>query len=322
MNQIEIYQTKDKRTHVEVRFDDETVWLSQKQISDLFQKDVRTVSEHITNLYKEKELARNRTIRKFRIVQKEGKRSVERRVECYNLDVIISVGYRVKSKQGIQFRQWATQRLKEYLVQGYTVNEHRLKELQQTMRLISDVALRRDLSGDEAKALLHVIGDYTYALDLLDDYDHQRINIRNTTAGVVESISYEEAQRIIGQLRKRFNASELFGREKDKSLQSSLNVIFQTFNGKDLYPSIEEKGAHLLYFLVKNHSFTDGNKRIAAALFLWFFEKNNMLYAHDGTKRIADNALVAMTLLIAESKPADKEVLVNVVINLINKKNI
>ncbi len=320
-SQIEIYQTKDKQTQVEVRFDGETVWLSQKQMSDLFNKDVRTISEHIANIYQEKELAKTPTIRKFRIVQKEGKREIERAIDFYNLDVIISVGYRVKSKQGTQFRIWATHVLRDHLIKGYTVNARRLKELQQTVRLIANVAERHDISSDDAKALLNVVADYAYALDLLDDYDHQKIAVRDTTVTSAQPLTYAEAKEIIQQLKKRFNASALFGNEKDQSLHSSLNTVFQTFNGKDLYPSIEEKAAHLLYFLVKNHSFTDGNKRIAAALFLWFLEKNRLLYLPDRKKRIGNNALVAMTLLIAESKPSEKDSLVRIVVNLINTRN-
>lgn len=319
--EIVIYRAEDGKANLDVTLEDQTVWLTQVQMAKLFSKNVRTVSEHVTNLYQERELQKNPTIRKFRIVRKEGNRNVERMIDHYNLDVIISVGYRVKSKRGTQFRIWATNVLREHLVKGITVNDRRLKELHQAVHLITEYAERRDLSGDEAKALLHVVEDYTFALDLLDDYDHQRIATTATTKQPVVPVTYDEATRVIGLLRRQFSASELFGREKDKSLHGSLNGIFQTFGGKDLYPSLEGKAAHLLYFLVKNHSFIDGNKRIAAALFLWFLEKNRILYRVDGTKRIAENALVAMTLLIAESRPADKDIITRVVANLLNKKN-
>lgn len=318
MNQIEIYRTKDKQIQIQVRFEGETAWLSLTQIAELFGRDKSVISRHLKNVFDSGELVRKSVVAKNATTASDGKTYD---VEYFNLDAIISVGYRVNSLQGTRFRQWATTRLQEYLVKGYTVNERRLKELQQTIRLISDVALRRDLSGDEAKALLRVVSDYSYALDVLDDYDHQRISVRGTTGGAARPVTYDEAVRIINTLRQKFNASGLFGKEKDKSLHSSLNAVFQTFGRNDVYPSIEEKASHLLYFLVKNHSFADGNKRIAAALFLWFMEKNNILYGPDGAKRIGDNALVAMTLLIAESKPADKEILTRVVTNLINKKN-
>ncbi|MBW7888033.1 MAG: virulence protein RhuM/Fic/DOC family protein [Bacteroidetes bacterium] len=321
MSQIEIYQTKDKQTQVEVRFEGDTVWLTQYQLADLFETDRTSILRHLKNIYKTRELIESQTCAKFAQVQKEGNKTVKRDILHYNLDAIISVGYRVNSLRGTQFRQWVTKRLKDHFIQGYTINVKRLKELQQTIQLISEVAERRDMSGDEAKALLHVVADYAYALDLLDDYDHQRISVRHITAAKAKRIEYEEAKKIILQLRKRFNASSLFGNKKDKSFEGSLNAVFQTFGGTELYPSIEEKAAHLLYFLVKNHPFSDGNKRIAAALFLWFLEKNSMLYSSDKKKRIGDNALVAIILLMAESKPKERESLIRVVINLINKKN-
>jgi len=242
-------------------------------------------------------------------------------VKFYNLDIIIAIGYRVNSKRGTQFRIWATNVLRDHILRGYSINDRRLKELNQAIRLIAEVADRKALTGDEATALLRVVADYSYALDLLDDYDHERIQAGETMGGPVSAVSYEEAIRIIESLRRQFGASDIFGLEKDGSLKGSLANIMQTFDDKELYPSLEEKAAHLLYFLVKNHSFVDGNKRIAAALFLWFLEKNNALYGADGSKRIADNALVAMTLLIAESRPEEKDILASVVINLINRRN-
>jgi prophage maintenance system killer protein len=319
--EIVIYKNKEGVSGLQVYLKADTVWLSQKMMSELFQKDTDTIGLHLKNVYKEGELHEKSTAEYFSVVQKEGKRTVTRRVKYYNLDAIISVGYRVNSKRGTQFRIWATRVLREHLVKGFTINDRRLKELHQAVHLITEFAEHRDLSGDEAKALLRVVEDYTYALNLLDDYDHQKVVIADTTERKVHAVTYDEAVRTINHLRKQFGVSELFGREKDESLRGSLDNVFQTFEGKELYPSLEEKAANLLYFLVKNHSFVDGNKRIAAALFLWFLEKNRILYRGDGTKRIAENALVAMTLLIAESKPTDKEILARVVTNLLTKRN-
>jgi len=330
--EIVIYRTRDGKTSLEVSLAEETVWLTQVQLSELFAKDRRTISEHINNIYKEKELPRDRTIRKFRIVQQEGPRSVERLVDFYNLDVIISVGYRVKSLRGTQFRIWATQVLKDHILQGYTINEKRLREqnarlleLQQTVNLMRRVIARRALAGDEATGLLHVITDYSHALTLLDQYDRQQLEIRNTTKKKRFVITYEAARRAINkmgeQTRKKGQPAGLFGKEKDKSFRSSLGAIYQTFDGKEVYLSVEEKGAHLLYFVVKNHSFVDGNKRIGAFLFIWFLDAHGILYTREGHKRIGDNALVALTLMIAESRPQDKDIIIKVIVNLINKDN-
>lgn len=244
----------------------------------------------------------------------------DRPVVFYNLDVIISVGYRVNSKRGTQFRIWATNVLRDHIVKGYTANEKRLQELRQSLQLVEHVLDRHDVTSDEAKALLRVVTDYAYALDLLDEYDHQRVRGAPVRKGIAKGISYDEARRIIDRLREKFSGSDLFGREKDDSFHSSLNAVMQTFDGKDVYPSFEEKASHLLYFLVKNHSFVDGNKRIAAALFLWFMEKNCLLYRKDGTKRIADAALVAITLMIAESPPREKDSIIRIVLHLISVK--
>jgi prophage maintenance system killer protein len=316
--EIAIYRTDDGQTALEVTLKEQTVWLTQEQMARLFGKDKRTVSEHIRNVFREKELRENSVVRNFRITARDGKTY---EVKHYDLDVIISVGYRVKSKRGTQFRIWATNILREHLVKGYTINEKRLKELQQTVQLMAAVAERHPLTSEEAAAVLRVVSDYTFALDLLDDYDHQRVSLAKTTKVRAAPVTYEEARRIIERVKEKFAAPALFGQEKDESLHSSLQAVFQTFSGKDLYPGLEEKAAHLLYFLVKNHSFVDGNKRIAAALFLWFLEKNRMLYQADGSKRLGDNALVAMTLLIAESKPAEKEILTRVVANLLTKQS-
>jgi prophage maintenance system killer protein len=326
MNEIEIYKTPDNRTEIEVVFDNDTVWLSQKQLALLFQNTIPNVNMHIKNIYKEKELEQSPTIKKSLIVQKEGKRKVKREVELYNLDVIISVGYRVKSKRGTQFRQWATQRLKDYLVKGYAINEkrlneaeNRLKDLKKAIALMDDVAKTKSISGTEAQGLLKVLSDFTFALDILDQYDHQTLKIRKTERKELFRISYKEARKAIEGLKNKFGGSALFGNEKDKSFKGSLAAIYQTFDGKDLYPTIEEKASHLLYFVVKNHSFTDGNKRIAAFLFVWFLERNDLMY-HQGKKVIDDNALVALTLMIAESKPDDKNIMIKVIVNLINNR--
>ena len=249
-------------------------------------------------------------------------------IQLYNLDVIISVGYRVNSKRGTQFRIWATSVLKQHLIQGYTINEKRLKEqadnikkLQQTVEMLADLSQRKALTSDEAAGLFEVIKRYSYALDVLDDYDHGRIEIKSATAKESYQLTYEQGIRLIAQMKQKFGASGLFGHEKDNSFKSALGAIYQTFGGKDLYPSVEEKAANLLYLVVKNHAFSDGNKRIAAALFVWFLDRNRILYKKDGSKRIADNALVAITLMIAESQPKEKDIIAALVVNLINKLN-
>ncbi len=321
LGEILIYQTADGSQALDVRLERDTVWLNQKQMAELFDKDSDTVGLHIRNVFKEGELEPGTTTEESSVVQTEGGRQVRRKVRTYNLDVIISVGYRVKSLRGTQFRIWATNVLRQHLVQGYTVHEKRLKDLNQAVRLIADVAQRRTLGGDEATALLNVVADYAYALEVLDDYDHQRVRLGEVSPGPVVALDLDEARQVIIRMGERFGATGLFGREKDDGLEGSLSAVMQTFDGQEVYSSLEAKAAHLLYFLVKNHHFVDGNKRIAAALFLWFMEKNRALYRADGSKRIADNALVAMTLLIAESRPDEKEVLTRVVVNLINRKN-
>jgi prophage maintenance system killer protein len=319
--EVVLYRTPDGSVTLEVRLERETIWLNQNQMAELFGRDQSVISRHLKKVFADGELDRDSTVAFYASVQNEAGRDVTRQVEFYNLDAILSVGYRVNSKRGTQFRIWATGILRDHILKGYTVNERRLKELNQAIRLIADVAERRELTGDEATGLLRVVADYSYALDLLDDYDNQRIAVAGTTRAEAVPVTIDEARDAVERLRRKFRASDLFGREKDDSLRGSLHSVIQTAGGKDVYPSIEEKAAHLLYFLVKNHPFVDGNKRIAAALFLWFLQKNRALYRPDGSKRIADNALVAMTLLIAESRPADKSVLVSVIVNLINKRN-
>lgn len=314
---IVLYKSKDGSVALDVQLEKETIWLSQKQMAKLFEKDSDTVGLHVRNVFKEGELDEAATTEESSVVRKEGNRNVTRKIRFYNLDVIISVGYRVKSKRGTEFRIWATNVLKQHLVKGYSVNEKRLKALKQTLKLASDISKRKLLSGDEASALLQTVSEYAYALDILDDYDHQRVTVRKSSKRKAKAVSYDEAIQIIDQMRIKFGDSAVFGKEKDKSMHSSLNAVMQSFAGKDLYPSVEEKAAHLLYFMVKNHSFVDGNKRIAAAVFLCFADKNKLIYDKDGNKRIADNALVAMTLMIAESKPKEKDVITAMLTNLI-----
>ncbi|MRG43527.1 cytochrome C biogenesis protein CycH [Chitinophaga sp. SYP-B3965] len=327
-NQIIIYQTPDGETSIDVILDHDTVWLDQEKISDLFQTDRTSITKHIKNIYKSSELSEETTCAKIAQVQTEGKRRINRNISHYNLDMIISIGYRVNSIRGTQFRIWANKILKQYLVRGFVVNEKRLYEqtrqfeaLKQTVRLMGNVSGAQKLSSDEASGLLKVIADYTYALDVLDKYDHRNLTIEATHKDQSFTFTYEESIKAIQGLKDKFGGSRLFGNEKDESFRSSIATIYQSFGGNDLYPSIEEKAAHLLYFVVKNHSFSDGNKRIAAFLFVWFLEKNSLLYREDGTKRIADNALVALTLMIAESKPDEKDIITQVVVNLINGYN-
>jgi len=322
---VVIYSAGKNNSRLEVRLEAETVWLTQKQMAQLFQKDLRTINEHILNVFKEKELEKKSVIRNFRITASDGKRY---NTSCYNLDVVISVGYRVKSANGTRFRIWATGLLKKHLVEGYTVNQNlltqqvkKLDALQQAIRLIHRAKTGRALNYKEATGLLDVIDNYGYALGLLDDYDKKTLRISDTSKGGKFRLSYEAVIRAIKEMKVKCGGSDIFGREKDQSLKSSVAAIYQTFGKHELYPSIEEKAAHLLYFIVKNHSFIDGNKRIAAAVFIWFLENNGLLYRGDGSKRLADNALVALTLMIAESRPQEKEIITTLIVNLINKSN-
>lgn len=327
-SEIEIYQSEDGITEVQVRFDNETVWLSQKQMAHLFDKDTDTIGLHLRNIYKSGELDTESTTEESSVVQQEGKRRVKRKLNLYNLDAIISVGYRVNSKRGIQFRKWATQKLKEYLIKGYAINEQRLaqkneqlNELQETVKILDKVLNYKALSNYESIGLLKIITNYSYALDILDQYDYQKLEINNTSDKELFHLTYEEAIKQIRIVKITYGNSELFGHEKDDSFKSSIATIYQTFEEVELYPSIEEKAANLLYFITKNHSFTDGNKRIAAFLFLYFLEKNGILFNEFGQKRIADNTLVALTLMIAVSKPEEKETMIKVIVNLINRNN-
>ena len=325
-DQIVIYQTEDGQTQIDVRLENETVWLTQAQMAELFKSSRTNVLEHIQHIYEDEELEKEATCRNFRQVRQEGKRTVNRAIIMYNLDMIISVGYRVNSKRGVKFRQWANKVIKDYLVKGYAVNERirheQIGELRQLVGMLGRTIQNQEvISNDETTALFEVVTDYTYALDTLDNYDYERLSIEKTTKEEPFHATYENAMEAIDGLREKFGGSVLFGNEKDDSFKSSIGQIYQTFGGEELYPSVEEKAAMLLYLVTKNHSFSDGNKRIAATLFLWFLNNNGILYREDGSKRLADNTLVALTLMIAESKTEEKDVMVKVVVNLINQKN-
>jgi len=317
---LEIYRSEGQ-TQIDVRFENETVWLSLNQISSMFARDKSVVSRHLKNIYSSGELDQNSTVAKNATVQIEGGRQVIRELEFYNLDVIISIGYRVNSKVGTHFRQWATQRLKDYLIKGYAVNQERLSQLQQSFQLIREAALSEDFSKSQVKEIIDVLADYAIGLDILDGYDKQNLELGMVQPNPVFQISYQEAKLAIEELRIKFGGSALFGNEKDDSFKSSISTINQTFDGKELYPSVEEKAAHLLYFVVKNHSFTDGNKRIAAWLFVWYLAKNNYLLNSKGNPKVANNALATITLMVALSKPDEKELMVLVIVNSINKDN-
>jgi prophage maintenance system killer protein len=317
---IEIYRSEGE-TQIEVRFENETVWLNRSQIAILFGRDIKTIGKHLTTIFSEGELVRLATVANFATVQNEGLREVERQIEFYNLDVIISLGYRVKSKEGTHFRQWATQRLKDYLIKGYAVNQERLSQLQQSFQLIREAALSDDFSKAQVKEIIDVLADYALGLDILDGYDKQNLEMGMVQPNSIFQISYQEAKVAIEELRIKFGGSLLFGNEKDDSFKSSISTINQTFDSKELYPSIEEKAAHLLYFVVKNHSFTDGNKRIAAWLFVWYLAKNNYLLNSKGIPKVANNALAAITLMVALSKPEEKDLMILVIVNSINKAN-
>ena len=325
-DKIIIYQTEDGQTQVDVRMENETVWLTQAQMAELFHTDRTSIVRHINNIYKVEELERESTCAKIAQVQIEGNRTVTRQIPYFNLDMIISVGYRVNAKRGVQFRRWANKVLKEYLMKGYAVNDRlrrdQLGELRQLVQVVGRTLQHQDITATtDGQALFDVVVDYTYALDTLDNYDYERLTIERTTSKEPFRATYENAMAEIRRLHDKFGGSKWFGNEKDDSFKSSIGQIYQTFGGEELYPSVEEKAAMLLYLVTKNHSFSDGNKRIAATLFLWFMNNNGVLYRLDGSKRLADNTLVALTLMIAESRTEEKDVMVKVVVNLINQRN-
>lgn len=319
-NPIEIYRSQDGSIQLNVKLENETVWLSANQMAILFDRNAKTIRKHINNVFADGELVKESNTHFLRVANSD------KPVPFYNLDVIISVGYRVKSQQGVQFRRWATTILKQYLIKGYAINQQikleRYNELKDVVRLMSRaIGLQEKVSSDEYDGLFNVISDYVYALDTLDHYDYQSLSISKTTKEEAFRATYDNAMEAINALKEKFGGSQWFANEKDDSFKSSIGQIYQTFGGEELYPSVEEKAAMLLYLVVKNHSFSDGNKRIAAMLFLWFLNNNKVLYAEDGHKRIADNTLVALTLMIAESRTEEKDVMVKVVVNLINKDN-
>ena len=323
---IEIYSSQDGSIQLKVKLENDTVWLTQSQMAELFGVYRTSIVRHIRNIYKSEELDQNSTCAKNAQVRTEGHRSVLREIPYYNLDMIISVGYRVNSKNATSFRRWATSVLKQYLIKGYVINQQikldRYNELKDVVRLMSrTVGMQEKVTSEEYGGLFNVISDYVYALDTLDHYDYQSLSIQKTTKEELFRATYDNAMEAISALKEKFGGSQWFANEKDDSFKSSIGQIYQTFGGEDLYPSVEEKAAMLLYLVVKNHSFSDGNKRIAAMLFLWFLNNNHVLYAEDGHKRIADNTLVALTLMIAESRTEEKDVMVKVVVNLINKEN-
>lgn len=325
-NQIEIYRSQDGSVQLNVKLENETVWLTQSQMAELFGVDRTSIVRHIRNIYKSEELEENSTCAKNAQVRIEGQRQIVREIPYYNLDMIISVGYRVNSKNATSFRRWATSVLKQYLIKGYVINQQlkldRYNELKDVVRLMGRaIGMQEKVTTDEYSGLFNVISDYVYALDTLDHYDYQSLSIQQTTKNEPFRATYDNAMEAINALKDKFGGSQWFANEKDESFKSSIGQIYQTFGGEELYPSVEEKAAMLLYLVVKNHSFSDGNKRIAAMLFLWFLNNNHVLYAEDGHKRIADNTLVALTLMIAESRTEEKDVMVKVVVNLINKEN-
>ena len=327
-DKIIIYKDENNSIQLDVKMDGDMIWLTRQQLATLFGRDYKTISKHINNALKE-ELADEVVVAKFANTTQHGAiegKTQTHELEYFNLEMVTSVGYRVKSSRGVQFRKWANKILKDYLVKGYAVNQRihseQIAELRQLVGMLGrTIQSQPVLSTDETSALFEVVTDYSYALDTLDNYDYQRLTIEKTTKEEPFHATYENAMEEINRLREKFGGSVLFGNEKDDSFKSSIGQIYQTFGGKELYPSVEEKAAMLLYLVTKNHSFSDGNKRIAATLFLWFLNGNRILYRADGSKRIPDNTLVALTLMIAESRTEEKDVMVKVVVNLINQQN-
>lgn len=326
---IIIYQPENNLPALEVRLEEETVWLTQKQISQLFDTERSVITKHINNVFSTGELRKNSVCAKFAHTATDGKTY---QTQFYNLDMIISVGYRVNSKMGTQFRIWATNVLKQHIIQGYTINEKRLQEARDNFRKLKEsvdvfqrVVENRTLTEAEAKGIVQVIRDYAHALDTLDGYDRQSLKIENINRDEHFTLDYAKARNALEELinveSQKTGRGELYGKERGNILQGIIASVYQTVDGKDAYPSVEEKAAHLLYFLIKNHPFVDGNKRVAGAMFLWFLEQNRWLYRSDGSKRIAGNALTALCLMVAQSDPKEKDLIVKVIINLINKDN-
>ncbi len=300
-NKIILFETNDNAIKLEVPVEGETVWLSANQMAELFDRDEKTIRKHINNVFSEAEVDKDNNTQKMRVV------GVKQKVPFYTLDVIISVGYRVKSKRGVEFRRWANSVLKQYILQGYAVNDNRIAQLGEVIRI-----MKRTQNALDSQQVLNVIQKYSNALELLDSYDHQNMERPKGSVATYE-LTYEECKEVISQMR--FGAeSDLFGKEKDDSFKGSIGNIYQSFSGQELYPTLEEKAAHLLYFVTKNHSFLDGNKRIAATMFLYFLDKNGVLFIDDD-KLIDDHTLVALTIMIAESKPEEKEMMITVIMN-------
>lgn len=327
-SQLVIYQTPQGDTRIDVRVKGDTIWLTQRQIAELFGTQVPAISKHLKNIFASGELQEDMVISKMETTSRHGAivgKTQTTETKFYNLDAILSVGYRVNSKNATAFRIWANQVLKQYLLQGYAINERvaaqKYDELSQLVKVLGRTIQNQEKLTEDSRSLLDVVVDYTYALDTLDRYDYQELKIEDTTSKEAFHATYENAMEVIRELHEKFGGSTLFGNEKDDSFKSSIGQIYQTFGGVDLYPSVEEKAAMLLYLVTKNHSFSDGNKRIAATLFLWFLNGNGILYNEDGSKRIADNTLVALTLMIAESRTEEKDTMVKVIVNLINKNN-
>lgn len=319
-NSIEIYQLPNGNTEISVKFQQESVWLNLNQMAMLFGRDKSVISRHLKNIFKEEELDRNTTVAFFATVQNEGDRQVERTIEYFNLDAIISVGYRVNSKQGTHFRIWATQRLKEYLVQGYSINQKRLDELGKIIKMVENTAVH-SLQNQETQGLLSILSEYTKSFILLNQYDSQCLSFYPENKLLSYEIDYQEALEAIAQLKEQLiakgEATELFGRQKDESFAGILKNIVQTFDGLYLYQGVEEQASHLLYFVIKNHPFVDGNKRIGALLFVWFLHKNKHLLKKNGENKINDNTLVALALLVAQSNPNEKDLMIKLICNLI-----
>jgi death-on-curing family protein len=324
MNAIEIYTGPDKQIKVEVTFENNTFWLSLNQISELFERDKSVISRHLKNIFKAEELSYSATVAKNATVQIEAGREVIRQIEFYNLDAILSVGYKVNSKRGSQFRQWATQRLTDYLVEGYAVNQMRLEQLQKVVNVIRHSGNNENLQLNEVRGLLNILGNYTQSFVLLNQFDSNNLKTGSLNENITYELKYEETSFVIMELKNKLidlkEASELFGNPKDESFKGILGNIVQTFDGKYLYPSIEEQAAHLLYFVIKNHPFSDGNKRIGAFLFIWFLDKNKHRFKKSGEVKINDNALVALALLVAQSNPDEKELMIKLIINLIDSQ--
>jgi len=318
MNGIEIYKSITGETQVEVRFEHDTVWLNLNQIAQLFGRDKSVISRHLSAVFRDNELDRHSVVAKNATTALDGKTY---QVDFYNLDAILSVGYRVNSKQGTQFRIWATQRLRDYLVEGISINKKRLQELEKIVEVISKTTIDQTHDLAEAKGLLHILNHYTKSFILLNQFDSASLPLQNLNGVVTYQIEYDEAVQAIeilkSELIQKNEATPLFGNQKDKSFEGILRSILQTFDGNYLYPTIEEQSAHLLYFVIKNHPFSDGNKRIGAFLFVWFLEKNSHLLKHNGERKINDNALTALALLVAQSNPEDKELMIRLICNLI-----